>query len=313
MASIPAIVVGTALLLSTIAVVLVFAARHPERRTLLVALAVLALAFFVVPTRVHERYLFPLYAVGAILAAVSVRWRVAYVLLSVATFANMYVVITTIYDNSSHKIRDWLGIGSSINDELWVAVIAMVHLLGFVWALAQLRADGREQLADEIAEAGVIEESPGQLELEGEPSGASPPARPEPAGAAFAASDAVSSEGQGDDAPPPLPPVWTPVSLLGETALGIWWRERFGQRPSLPDRSASLAGERGGRFDKLDLWLLVVLVVATLFLRTFRLGEPLNMHFDEVYHARTATEFLQDWKYGDESNIYEWTHPHLGK
>ena len=25
------------------------------------------------------------------------------------------------------------------------------------------------------------------------------------------------------------------------------------------------------------------------------------MHFDEVYHARTATEFLQDWRYGDES------------
>ena len=57
----------------------------------------------------------------------------------------------------------------------------------------------------------------------------------------------------------------------------------------------------------------MVLVVATLVLRTFRLGEPLNMHFDEVYHARTATEFLQDWRYGDESNIYEWTHPHLGK
>jgi hypothetical protein len=310
---IPAIAVGTALLLATIALVLIFAARHPERRTLLVALAVLALAFFVVPTRVHERYLFPLYAVGAILAAVSVRWRVAYVLLSVATFANMYVVITTIYDNSSHRIRDWLGIGSSINDELWVAVIAMVHLLGFVWALAQLRANGREQLADEIAEAGVIDESAGLPEPEREPHGAAPPGAAEPAGAAFAAAEAVSMEGADDDAPPPLPPVWSPMTSLGESTLGIWWRERFGRRPSLPDRSAALADERGGRFDKLDLWLLVVLVVATLFLRTFRLGEPPNMHFDEVYHARTATEFLQDWKYGDESNIYEWTHPHLGK
>ena len=33
-------------------------------------------------------------------------------------------------------------------------------------------------------------------------------------------------------------------------------------------------------------------------LRTFRLAEPYQMHFDEVYHARTATEFLQDWRYG---------------
>ena len=36
----------------------------------------------------------------------------------------------------------------------------------------------------------------------------------------------------------------------------------------------------------------------TLGLRTFRLAEPYQMHFDEVYHARTATEFLQDWRYG---------------
>ena len=37
------------------------------------------------------------------------------------------------------------------------------------------------------------------------------------------------------------------------------------------------------------------------------------MHFDEVYHARTATEFLQDWRYGIDHDIYEWTHPHLAK
>jgi hypothetical protein len=186
----PALVVGTALLLATIGIVLVYAARNPDRRTLLVALAVLALAFFVVPTRVHERYLYPFYALGAILAAVSLRWRVAYVLLSAATFANMYVVITTIYDNSSLKIRDWLGIGSSINDEVWVAVIAMIHLLGFIWVLAQLRADGRERLADEIAEAGVADALPPEPE-EPPPVGAPAPGgatyEPAPAAAAYAA------------------------------------------------------------------------------------------------------------------------------
>jgi Gpi18-like mannosyltransferase/outer membrane protein assembly factor BamB len=313
----PALVVGTALLLATIGIVLVYAARNPDRRTLLVALAVLALAFFVVPTRVHERYVYPFYALGAILAAVSLRWRVAYVLLSAATFANMYVVITTIYDNSSLKIRDWLGIGSSINDEVWVAVIAMVHLLGFVWVLAQLRADGRERLADEIAEAGVVDALPPEPE-EPPPVGALAPGgatiERSPAAAAYAASAALEHTPPHESGPPPdLPPVWGPVSLLGDTAFGQWLGERFGGRPSIPDRSAALAHERGGRFDKLDVWLLVVLVVATLVLRMFRLGEPLSMHFDEVYHARTATEFLQDWRYGDESNIYEWTHPHLGK
>ena len=37
------------------------------------------------------------------------------------------------------------------------------------------------------------------------------------------------------------------------------------------------------------------------------------MYFDEVYHARTAMEFLQDWRYGDPHTIYEYTHPHLAK
>ena len=154
---------GSALLLASIVLIVIIAARHPDRRTLLVALAVLALVFFVVPTRVHERYLFPFYALAAILAAVSIRWRVAYVALSVATFLNMYVVLTTIYDNSRFRISDWLGIGASINDELWVAVIAMVHLLGLVWAFVQLRADGRERLADEFAEAGVIDRDEEEL------------------------------------------------------------------------------------------------------------------------------------------------------
>jgi C-terminal four TMM region of protein-O-mannosyltransferase/Dolichyl-phosphate-mannose-protein mannosyltransferase len=50
-----------------------------------------------------------------------------------------------------------------------------------------------------------------------------------------------------------------------------------------------------------------------MVLRTFRLAEPYQMHFDEVYHARTATEFLQSWRYGLSHDIYEWTHPHLAK
>ena len=79
------------------------------------------------------------------------------------------------------------------------------------------------------------------------------------------------------------------------------------------DRTATLTREGGGRLDRLDVWLILVLFVATLGLRTFRLGEPYRMHFDEVYHARTAAEFLQDWRYGMPHAIYEWTHPHLAK
>jgi hypothetical protein len=90
------------------AIVVWLVARRPDRITMLVGLAVLSLAFFVLPTRVHERYLFPLAAVGAILAAVSWRWRLAYLLSAAATFANMYVVLTTYYPGNP-RISDWLG------------------------------------------------------------------------------------------------------------------------------------------------------------------------------------------------------------
>ncbi len=151
---IPAVVIGTALLLLAIVAILVVVARRPDRLTLLVGLAVLALAFFVVPTRVHERYGYPFFAMGVILAAISWRWRVAYLVLSVATFANMYVVLTTLYpDNPS--VADWLGLGPSIRSPLGVALFSLMHAAAFVWAFVQLRAGARERLEDELAAASV--------------------------------------------------------------------------------------------------------------------------------------------------------------
>jgi Gpi18-like mannosyltransferase len=140
---IPAAAIGAGLLLATIVLVLWIVARRPGRLMLLVGLAVLALAFFVVPTRVHERYGYPFFALGVILAAVSFRWRMAYVALSAATFANMYVVLTTLYpDNPS--IMDWLGIGGAIRSQAGVTIVAIAHAGAFVWALLQLRRDALE-------------------------------------------------------------------------------------------------------------------------------------------------------------------------
>ena len=79
------------------------------------------------------------------------------------------------------------------------------------------------------------------------------------------------------------------------------------------DRSALLIGEGGGKLGRRDVGLFLVIFFAALFLRTYRLEVPYGMHFDEVYHARTAMEFLQDWRYGIPHSIYEFTHPHVAK
>ncbi|MDQ3958543.1 MAG: PQQ-binding-like beta-propeller repeat protein, partial [Actinomycetota bacterium] len=68
-------------------------------------------------------------------------------------------------------------------------------------------------------------------------------------------------------------------------------RPRWGLHP-IGTRAAAIAG------------VLFLVLVPT---RLAGLGTPQGMYFDEIYHARTAGEYLA----GKES--YEWTHPPLGK
>ncbi|MDQ3879988.1 MAG: phospholipid carrier-dependent glycosyltransferase, partial [Chloroflexota bacterium] len=55
-----------------------------------------------------------------------------------------------------------------------------------------------------------------------------------------------------------------------------------------------------------------IVLVAFLF-RLWRLDVPVSMHFDEVYHARSAAEWLANWRFGADRDVYEWTHPMLAK
>ena len=149
----PAALVGMALFLIAAAIVLWFIARRPDRLTMVVGLAVLALAFFILPTRVHERYLFPLAAIGAILAAVSLRWRVAYILSAAATFANMYVVLVNYYPDNP-RITDWLGVGPMLASWAGVAIAAVTQTVIFGWTFLQLREEAVEDVAVDVAMAG---------------------------------------------------------------------------------------------------------------------------------------------------------------
>ena len=305
--AVSALAVGTALLLAVIAAIVAVVWRRPDRLTILLGLTILAFAFFAVPTRVHERYAYPFFPLAVIIAAVSWRWRIAYLVGSVTIFLNMYVVLTTLYSDNPGVI-DWLGIGPAIRTEIGVAAIAITNAVLIVWLLAQLRSSARERLAADLVAAAPPPE----------------PERPIPsgvqrgtAGGAVAFTSAAQPDG-GRRAAAAVPavatmPVWRERPTVEDAGVVGWFRGLLETRPIRPDRSKALDSEGGGRLDRLDLWLLVVLVVATMGMRTFRLAEPYQMHFDEVYHARTATEFLQSWRYGIDHDIYEWTHPHLAK
>jgi predicted membrane-bound dolichyl-phosphate-mannose-protein mannosyltransferase len=302
----PAAAVGGLVLgLLLFVIVPLLVARRPDRLTILVGVSVLALAFFAVPTRVHERYLFPLFALAAIPFAFSWRWRIAYIVASVATFLNMYVVLTTLYpDNPS--IRDWLGIGEQIRSQAGVTLVALLNTGVFLWAVAQLRPAAARSLAAELE---VGRELPVALDA------SAPPGAVGVSGAPGTASAGGLAAGTGTAAIPArrLVPAWFDRPAWSEVGPIAWLKGKIDETPIRPDRSRLLATEGRGRLDRLDLWILIVLVVAAMGLRMFRLAEPARMHFDEVYHARTATEFLQDWRYGLSHYIYEWTHPHLAK
>ncbi|HUQ79242.1 MAG TPA: phospholipid carrier-dependent glycosyltransferase [Patescibacteria group bacterium] len=325
---VPAVFVGAALLAAAFVVVCLFVAWRPTPLPLLVGLTILSIAFFILPTRVHERYLFPYVALGAILAAISVRWRVGYLVLSLTMFLNMYVVLTTLYPNNP-GVDDWLGIGSTIRDQSGVTLVALTALAASGWAFVQLRPAATIGLERELASSadkepasawhGAIagDASPGirrsawlgSASAEQAATGSTAPVRrPVSMGPALGSPGATSP-----GARPPARPTWTEPASFADLGAVAWFRARLAERPVRADRSRALHDERPGRLDRLDIWLLAVLLVSILGMRMFRLGEPYQMHFDEVYHARTATEFLQQWRYGISHDIYEWTHPHLAK
>jgi len=326
---------GAVLLLGVAGAVAWAVARRPDRLTILVGTCVLAFAFFAAPTRVHERYLFPLFGLAGILIAFSWRWRIAYVAASTATFLNMYVVLTTLYGDKNPRVSDWLGIGELIRSPLGITVVALLHTGAFVWALLQLRPRGRRTLVAELDDGRRDEDEAATTLVPRRHAVAhahpADPLGPIVAGAAatgitggtggsgitgsagVAPSASRSSGRSAVVAQPAVLPAWYDRPSWTELGPIGWFRARLTETPIRGDRSSKIRRERHGRLDRMDLFILVVLVVASLGLRMFRLSEPARMHFDEVYHARTATEFLQDWRYGISHNIYEWTHPHLAK
>ena len=113
------------------------------------------------------------------------------------------------------------------------------------------------------------------------------------------------------------------IALVMIAAAGyLWWRLVRGDARFENDHAWSLpgivspgerrwtlpAGLGPGRLPtRRDVTVAVLIALAVLATRGYRLDWPRDMYFDEVYHARTAFELLA------QREPYEWTHPHLAK
>jgi hypothetical protein len=338
-----AAILGDGLLVTILLGVSAWAAWRDDAQSLLVALTILAIAFFVVPTRAHERYLFPFFGLGAVLLAVSWRWSLVYVTLAAVNILNLLAVLVE-YNGIpagdgtlAGTLNDWgHGVMTAqwFDGILWVVALCSITTgLAMVWALLQLRGRAVAALEREVATAASEPESSRWWYTIG-PAGSyreddyreddyrEPKDLEADSGAAahISAAAAEPVESAGEDSLDVLSDWDDEVDYRHEAdrpmyvpdwTMALWHRL---SRPSTsPDRSAALDSEPHGRISRLDIWVVVALVIAVLSLRVYRLDEPMQMYFDEVYHARTATEFLQDWRYNIPHDIYEWTHPHLAK
>ncbi|HEX6654827.1 MAG TPA: phospholipid carrier-dependent glycosyltransferase, partial [Candidatus Limnocylindria bacterium] len=315
--------------------------RRDDAEGLLLGALVLAVAFFVLPTRVHERYMFPALALAALL--ILRRWPISRELLGAATVAAgalafLLYIVPQAEGNDGTLIWRIATMAIAIVPLLLAswgggALYALLSLSFFAnvywvytadWSFVQNTVinpgvNGQPMVRDPLLAATLLSETGiwavggmivvvlGMLTLRAlayahERGPAWLTAGPEPM-----ATGAVAAPGNAEvtDEEPPDGYAW-PHEWRAP------WYERF--RAWLhPDRSDPYLRERGRRIDRLDLAILVGLVVFAFLFRLWRLDTPRSMHFDEVYHARSATEWLADWQEGWKRDTYEWTHPMLAK
>ena len=236
------VLIGGILLVAGLAAAVVPLWWRRDTAALLAVGAAAAMAFYFLPTRAHERYLFPALALLLPFAVLRQRIIVPYSVLAGGFFVTLYFAFTR-YPQSDLVAPAWLE--ATLFSRLGQNVIAVVMLAAaglLCWRLA--RGEARLMATGPLGTGFAL---------------------PAPDGAPL------------DDAVP---------------------RRRW----SLP--AAFGPGHPAGRRDLLIALAVALTVLAT---RGYRLDQPRDMYFDEVYHARTAMELLA------EREPYEWTHPHLAK
>ncbi|HEX2221984.1 MAG TPA: hypothetical protein VHK06_05615, partial [Candidatus Limnocylindria bacterium] len=281
--------VGLALFVGFALLALWQVARRDDALGLLVAATLLAVAFFVVPTRVHERYLFPALALAAPLALRRPSWGVLYGVLSASLFLNVYYVYTADWSFVRDRVLNPGADGAPMpRDPLLDATV--LSPVG-VYLLA----------AAAVAALGWVAWRSLRLGLAGEPRPGVAPPTPAVAMASEVPADAVRHADRADWVPRQAAPAASGPALSLPA-----WIDRL--RPA-----SAVSAARPRRLDRIDVLLIAALVAAALLFRLWRLDQPRGMHFDEVYHARSAVEWLANWQHGWRRDVYEWTHPMLAK
>ena len=205
-----------------------------DTAALLAVGAAAVMAFYFLPTRAHERYLFPALALLLPFAVTRRRLLAPYLVLAATFFVTLYFAFTR-YPQNDLAAPAWLDATVfGRTGQIAIALVLMATAALICWRLARGEARFEPTLAFDPELGATLEPQSSPWRL--------------PAG------------------------------------LGI-----------------------GGPALRRDIVVALMVALAVLGTRGFRLDWPRDMYFDEVYHARTAFELLA------QREPYEWTHPHLAK
>ncbi len=322
--------VGTVLFAAAALLALWQVWRRDDPTGLLVGTLLVAAAFFVLPTRVHERYLFPALALAAPLVARAAPaftlQRASLAVAGAMAFAAAIYAIPALTAGGSSEaanavraVLPWLAPLTAAGGALllvrygWVAFYGLLTLsvtANVVWVYT----------ADWSFAGGAVM-NPG---VNGQPM--RPPAWIDDwlfndvgiyllsmlivIAFAWLAWRALRLGAMAAPAWTDAAAMATPAAPEGDLtdahrAPVRWWRPS-----SRPD---PLFREPRRRLDRLDALLVLGFILFALLFRMWRIDVPQGYHFDEVYHARSAMEWLADWQEGWTQDTYEWTHPMLAK
>ena len=133
--SITGVAIGTALLIGGFAVGIARLAWRSDWRSIVLVGAYLSLCFFILPTRVHERYVFQTFAFVSILAAFDWRWLWVTVLLAIGSLMNFQAALGV--DGSEELVR--LPFNGILRSAEGIFISVVLQTAAFLFALWSLR------------------------------------------------------------------------------------------------------------------------------------------------------------------------------
>ena len=193
--------VGTLLFVAFALLALWVVARRDDIRGIVLSALLLAITFFALPTRVHERYLFPALALGALLIFSGRIWPWLYGAITVVFFANIYWLYSEDWSFITDRVYNpgvggWAMVQDAFLEStlltdagIWLLGLLITVVLGIVaWLAIRLARSPRE--AAEPEEIAAV--APGPTERRGRT--AAPPAAGGPAWLAPNPADAYLRE-----------------------------------------------------------------------------------------------------------------------